>query len=812
MRSRLVALLLVAPLVSSCSGLTLGPAVQSGAVEYGADMDAFTNQALLTNILRARDYAPLNFSDLSSVTGSFSLQGTSPLTDYFGPGPRTSKASIMPGLTYSVSPSITLATLNTEGFMLTMIQPISTTYILNKWNEGIDHRLLLYLFVKSIKFCNDSDDVPNAPPVCQSASLVASDPLKEALDKANAASTDISKAQTAKDAAALKAALKSAADDAKATIDQIGDAQKAEDELSSMLKPALDELEAITDTLKKLAPGAAPSQAVLKQMSDAIAHVSTELGAALKNPPESTCTGPKNPRRIHINNPDDPDAMADFESLVDCLVDAKNGDVDLKMVTILDPLGNPVPFGETISAVYPPSGGGDGGSNLGENPGNQNQKHATGAQGQGAGRTDGDAGGQGQATAAPGATPPSGVEKPPTSGTKDSLQDDAKSGDKGPPAFPLPAPGNIATTNAQTTLATDLNIISTIGNLSDGQLHVGNAKCPSYLTKNANDGTPAYDYCLHPRSKTSSYVQLYKEYPGLVEVCVNVDPDSGEFDGHVITPVSESELEAALKNNKDYNKLQQSLADIIKQQNAKHPTNLTVSPTEKAKSEAENTKILNIKREISNIKKETKKQLVGQRSRIAPLMTSGSSLSTAKQPAPGSTPGASAAGAGGGGSGGGGTANSGGAMPQVSLALTPNRISAIISSQFCDRDQIVLEPSSEEQFDMTTAGFAHVEWRSIAEVIQYLGALARNEASAPKWPREGGVPKNRVFEVHKDQAGRISVNYGGKGATYSVGRDFDDRPDPGDHSLQDLALLNELIAIAKVSGSLPVPQPVQVLP
>ncbi len=55
--------------------------------------------------------------------------------------------------------------------------------------------------------------------------------------------------------------------------------------------------------------------------------------------------------------------------------------------------------------------------------------------------------------------------------------------------------------------------------------------------------------------------------------------------------------------------------------------------------------------------------------------------------------------------------------------------------------------------------------------------------------------------------GRIKVSYAG--SDYALlGVD----ESPFDHSLQSMAMLNELIAIAKISGGLPVSQPVQVLP
>ena len=85
----------------------------------------------------------------------------------------------------------------------------------------------------------------------------------------------------------------------------------------------------------------------------------------------------------------------------------------------------------------------------------------------------------------------------------------------------------------------------------------------------------------------------------------------------------------------------------------------------------------------------------------------------------------------------------------------------------------------------------------------------------PSWTDADGAPSHRIFEVHDNDGGRIRVDCGNR--TYSTGSEY--RPDRGpndpawsDHSLQSLALLNEVISIAKISGTLPASQPVQVLP
>jgi hypothetical protein len=73
--------------VAACWRSTYTPAlsVKETARHYSDVMDDFADQALLANVLRARDYAPMNFHDLSTITVALSLSGTVRFAVAFGP-------------------------------------------------------------------------------------------------------------------------------------------------------------------------------------------------------------------------------------------------------------------------------------------------------------------------------------------------------------------------------------------------------------------------------------------------------------------------------------------------------------------------------------------------------------------------------------------------------------------------------------------------------------------------------------------------------------------------------------------------------
>jgi hypothetical protein len=627
--------------------------LKSAADDYGDVMDDFTDKALLRNILRARDYAPLNFSDLSAITAAFSVSAQLAPTVPFGPlsgSANAFKYSAGPTFLGSSSPVLTLGTLNTQGFMMTMIQPVSTTYILSKWNSH-PHPLLLYLFIKSIRF-----------------------------------------------------------------------------------------------------PGHLPLR----------------------------------------NDPDSPTDFKTFKDVLNLMLSAGDhgGGVDMRSLMILDPLGEPVPVGQTIVATTPiPS----------QSPVTQPMS-APQASGH-------DLGDGHPALSAP-ATYFSQITYVTASGGETVASPEARTQTAANQALHISSPSNVSgvigynvyvskvqgqevlqsrklvgqdwdetgdglkagaspptAPGTSYQVSSDYNVFQTINGLNDGQLHVGNAPCPSYVRNGLR--TDPNDFC--PPESKSPFVQFYKEYPAQIVLCVNTT--DGEFDGYEIASFPQ-----AVKDKVD----QAEEGD-------------------------------------------------GQRSRAEAATVTLGAHGGGQQPGGGQPTGGPSGGAQGaspsastGGSG--GTA---GAMGQVTLNLLPSRVSAMVSNSTCDTDQIVLDANTEKDFEEHSSNFTHIEWRSIAEVIQYLGALARYNtihstvSEQVSWGQEnpsspGNLEANTLFTIKKfsqndeDGAGahgRIKVSYAG--SDYGI-LGVDELP--FDHSLQSIAMLNELIAIAKISGSLPVSQPVQVLP
>jgi hypothetical protein len=140
-----------------CANLipSLAPGVHDNAVAYDAAISDINDRVLLANILRARDFVPLNITELSTITGTLSESASLGLSVPFGGNyGSTPRGTVTPSVQMGAAPTFSMAALNTRGFTLNIIQPISPVYIASKWNGGISRELLLLLFVKDIQFAD----------------------------------------------------------------------------------------------------------------------------------------------------------------------------------------------------------------------------------------------------------------------------------------------------------------------------------------------------------------------------------------------------------------------------------------------------------------------------------------------------------------------------------------------------------------------------------------------------------------------------------------------------------------------------------
>ena len=147
-------------------------------------------------------------------------------------------------------------------------------------------------------------------------------------------------------------------------------------------------------------------------------------------------------------------------------------------------------------------------------------------------------------------------------------------------------------------------------------------------------------------------------------------------------------------------------------------------------------------------------------------------------------------------SGGGGGGNPSSAA--FTQTLIVNRISALGDAEDCEADEIVVDAQPEHVFADKTKNFIHIEWRSPADIVEYLGMLLRSPDV------KDGLGNNMEFSVSDDMPGGgtpyLKTVYNNKSEYFS-----------GD-ALKAIRILDELVNSAKSATAAPVSQPIVFVP
>ncbi len=163
MRRVLVLSTLLCPLLAACS---LEPIINHQVIDYFEANDIASNQVILQNILRAKDGAPLHFSELASIRGSLSSGASASATfPFMSPDHATTLPRKLGtvGVTIASSPSFDIDSLDTQDFTNGVMRPITPETAQFFLNEGIDYRMVLLLLVSGVRSAGSPEMLLNAP-------------------------------------------------------------------------------------------------------------------------------------------------------------------------------------------------------------------------------------------------------------------------------------------------------------------------------------------------------------------------------------------------------------------------------------------------------------------------------------------------------------------------------------------------------------------------------------------------------------------------------------------------------------------------
>jgi hypothetical protein len=132
------------------AGCGLADHLSGHSVEYNVQAATVKNQTLLINVLRAAYRQPLQFTDLSTISGSVSVSGSAGFNVPFG-GPQEGN-TFNPSITVSNSPTYTVSVLNTKEFYQGILTPIPMKTLSYYANIGFPEYVLLTLVLSEIEY------------------------------------------------------------------------------------------------------------------------------------------------------------------------------------------------------------------------------------------------------------------------------------------------------------------------------------------------------------------------------------------------------------------------------------------------------------------------------------------------------------------------------------------------------------------------------------------------------------------------------------------------------------------------------------
>ena len=147
-------LLVIALFMVVLLGCGLADQFSAEFVEYNVQAETIKNQNLLNNIIRSAYRRPLQFTDLTTITGQVSVSGTGAFFIPFG-GPRSGSSrtyTFSPSVTASDTPNFTVAVLNTKEFYNGILAPIPIQTLAFYFQEGFPPRVLLTVLISEIVY------------------------------------------------------------------------------------------------------------------------------------------------------------------------------------------------------------------------------------------------------------------------------------------------------------------------------------------------------------------------------------------------------------------------------------------------------------------------------------------------------------------------------------------------------------------------------------------------------------------------------------------------------------------------------------
>lgn len=129
------------PILLSLAACSLSGTMTDHSIAYNATVETATDTLLVTNILRARDRAPLHFTTIGAIHGAFSLSAG------LGYDLTAVNSGTQPALLAASNPSFDIGPLDRQEFARGLLRPIDPVLLRLLSDRGLPDQLLLHLLV-----------------------------------------------------------------------------------------------------------------------------------------------------------------------------------------------------------------------------------------------------------------------------------------------------------------------------------------------------------------------------------------------------------------------------------------------------------------------------------------------------------------------------------------------------------------------------------------------------------------------------------------------------------------------------------------
>ena len=145
------------------SGCSLAPPImKTNSIAFGEVIEDTTNKLLVINVLRARDKAPLHFSDIPVIRESMQQTVSAAILNVRGPNAppttTTMRDTVGGALSFQSSPSFELTHLQSKEFITGISSPIDPKVVKYWLDRGLDRRIALPLFFSAAEIVETASE------------------------------------------------------------------------------------------------------------------------------------------------------------------------------------------------------------------------------------------------------------------------------------------------------------------------------------------------------------------------------------------------------------------------------------------------------------------------------------------------------------------------------------------------------------------------------------------------------------------------------------------------------------------------------